>query len=698
MQSRDRISAALSVFLTGLAFLPSCVGDYATMDQWRAFRYSLRAGSGSRLEACRQTIRDFYVMTGRPLVWSPECVEHALVTEFDDFSQLRLPMLILTLVAVVSVGWSFNTIIKRTSLAYAGAALVIMTPAFSFMALQGVTAAAVVATIPLSAASFVSLTKMTDGSRTRKRRTAHCLSAAGFLLVALFIYPAWAFIVVSFSIVSFLLDAEVPWKRRCSNLVSASAFTILIGVLYYLAVRIWVSSQFTVEMISALGSYEVDANLSGKRLLTRLMTVSDYLWAVPPTNIALFGGTSALLITGFVLLKILSLRGTWNPTSVIRIVAAMALSVILLLSLAVAPWLVSGMAVPESRHLLVWAVFFSGILIGWYRIAEDFWRQFGAPLFVLRSLGVTFLLFTGMIQFQFVRNEVSLSNREFQIYREAIGEWVDRQGWNEERLILVVRPPDATGNVSSNARPPHVASALGTIQTRSYGEIPFARGSVWLASADNPVTIPWMITAALREHEDQLPPDLNEYVFCGASELCMSESLRESSGLVFGYVDSLDRVIVPTAPLWIDVNELVGQSEVVEASVVAATSASSQVKEYGPELLLLSGQPGWHAALPVTYPQFLLFEFGDNQHFQSVTLTPQDGHPRRMPSSITVESSRDGETWENVISVKQKCSSFSEDGWRIPFPARHVARWWRVKIKANCGEPEFLTLAGVTFE
>lgn len=700
-QTRQRLLAGTVLFLTGLAFLPSILNDYATMDQWRAFRYSLQeTSSGDRFAACADMVSDFYAMTGRPLVWQTECVEHATVANFEDFSQLRVPMLVLVLVAVVAVGWAFNTIIKRPSLAYAGAALAIMTPAFSFMALQGVTAAAVLATVPLSAASFVSLSRANDGSRTLPKQVGYYLSAAALFFFALLIYPAWAFLVVSFAVVAFLLSVDQSWRYRYTHLGIALTVVALTGLLYYVGVRIWVSSNFTQEMTSSLGSYEVNADLSVSRLLARFTVASDYMWSMPPTNVSALGGVSGVLIAAFTLLRVIDVWRNAGWASTIQFLAAMALSIFLMLSFAIGPWLVSGMSRPETRHLLVWSVFVAGVFVGLYQALEAASARLGVPRIVVRSLGTIFLLVTAMLQFKFVGYETHTSSREFQVYQDAIRGWVDRQGWREGRLIVVLRPPDATRSTTTNARPVDVADALGTIQTRTDGLIPFARGSAWLASADNPVSIPWMVTAALREQADRLPLSLKRVVDCGADQTCMSSALQDPDSIVIGYADPLDALTVPRTPLLIDVSKLTSQPNMARVTLGAPmrVSSSSQLQDFGPERLLSSGQPGWHAEVPVQYPQFVLFDFGSSRNFQSVTLTPQDGHPERMPSSINVELSKDGNDWKKVMSAKQNCPSPDLDYWRVPFDTHHSARWWRVEVTENCGDSEYLTLKGLTFD
>ena len=75
----------LILVLVAIGYFPSLTEDFVPQDQWRAFTYGLDIDGVSKWAACVNNRFDFFILTGRPLVWIPECIEHGLINHVGDF-------------------------------------------------------------------------------------------------------------------------------------------------------------------------------------------------------------------------------------------------------------------------------------------------------------------------------------------------------------------------------------------------------------------------------------------------------------------------------------------------------------------------------------------------------------------------------------------------------------------------------------
>lgn len=140
-------------------------------------------------------------------------------------------------------------------------------------------------------------------------------------------------------------------------------------------------------------------------------------------------------------------------------------------------------------------------------------------------------------------------------------------------------------------------------------------------------------------------------------------------------------------------------SEKPESGKKTLISATSQLDEFGPEGLLELRQPGWHAASPAKYPQSLLLDFQQSKQWSLAGFLHQDKHPERGPKALAIEASNDKESWEKIAESDNVCSSNSEGGWHeLKFTDAMEARYWKITIFSNCGDPTFLTLKGLKFQ
>ena len=130
--------------------------------------------------------------------------------------------------------------------------------------------------------------------------------------------------------------------------------------------------------------------------------------------------------------------------------------------------------------------------------------------------------------------------------------------------------------------------------------------------------------------------------------------------------------------------------------LVKQITASSTHQNFGPEGLFEVKKPGWHAATPVVFPQELSFEFVSPVVFRRLALLYQERHPERAPRGYLVEVSADGNLWTLAEVVDDACSANTPDGWNeTELPNQTRARFMRLVITSNCGDPGLLTLLGV---
>ena len=125
-------------------------------------------------------------------------------------------------------------------------------------------------------------------------------------------------------------------------------------------------------------------------------------------------------------------------------------------------------------------------------------------------------------------------------------------------------------------------------------------------------------------------------------------------------------------------------------------TASSQLEKYGPEGLLSATQPGWHSSNPPKFPERVMVDFQVSREVRLLGLLPQDGNPTRAPKSIHVEISNDGNSWSQAATSGDACSPNTPDGWsEIKFAKPVTARYLKIVILSNCGDPGLVTFRGL---
>lgn len=121
-------------------------------------------------------------------------------------------------------------------------------------------------------------------------------------------------------------------------------------------------------------------------------------------------------------------------------------------------------------------------------------------------------------------------------------------------------------------------------------------------------------------------------------------------------------------------------------------SASSK-REYGPEGLFESKEPGWHSAAPPSYPETIHIAF-KRQQLDGVRMLAQYQNIQRAPKLVQVRYSLDGTHWKKTEKFNFDCNH----EWRnIQFKNSIEASYIDIIIYSNCGNPDLLTLKGLNF-
>ena len=168
--------------------------------------------------------------------------------------------------------------------------------------------------------------------------------------------------------------------------------------------------------------------------------------------------------------------------------------------------------------------------------------------------------------------------------------------------------------------------------------------------------------------------------------------------VVVGYASGAELIQASVEPFEINFSGLTGKTVIPSVNVITV-GASSVLDNYRPDGLPWSMQPGWHAARNPTYPQTLTVDFIKSRSFSKVRFEAQDRLAKRMPKEVRMEISDDGTDWTPIASENDLCAVSDPDGWRtVKTPKGIQARFLRIEIMSNCGDPDLLTLKGLSVE
>lgn len=503
-----RLVIALCLLLTVYAYLPTLQADFAAQDQWRAFRYSPLPGSGpERAAQCMDSVAGFYLFTGRPLVWLGECAEHAAVARIADFAPLRPLALALVLVSVLVVGAALSMLPGGFPTGVAAAAALATAPGYSFMYMQSLTAAMVLVSLALAAASQACLGRaLPEADAPGQLRQVRVGKALALFLASCLMYPAWAFCVLPLCFAEFCLAPARPLRRRLLRLAFQLAFFFIAAMLYYVlgTLAAWATTAVAGSM-PAGEAYQLSMRLDAATLAQRVADAARQLVTNPPLSFDLPAGAlpASLIPPALILARTMRRQtGLGAPRAAALGAGAWLLGCLLLLG-SLSPWLFSRMEPLFTRHTLAASLFFClgaaslpGLLLP-PRLAH---ADRLSPLLALLVLTLPAALW----QHSLSRLETQVSGAEIAFLRKELGQWLDARGWETTRRVLVVPP-----------------SAQRTREAEAWLDgSPRAGENAVLASSQNPVSIPWMLNAVLRERRDHPLGTEVLLIPCGDSALC----------------------------------------------------------------------------------------------------------------------------------------------------------------------------------
>jgi hypothetical protein len=161
---------------------------------------------------------------------------------------------------------------------------------------------------------------------------------------------------------------------------------------------------------------------------------------------------------------------------------------------------------------------------------------------------LVFLLPIAVRQNQLSTLETRVSGLEIQTMREALGHWLDAKGYENQRYLLVVRP--------AVLRPAFAERILG--DGTSAGE------NAQLSSAQNPVVVPWIIVALLRERDDHPLGRSVGLQICVFDQDCVSQTLHDAHSVVIGLEDSVHVIRSSAVPYVINLSAITSKPIVPE--------------------------------------------------------------------------------------------------------------------------------------
>jgi len=681
--AQNRVSKFIiiaSLVLVIFAYLPTLQFDYVTQDQWRAFRYPVNFQLYTeRFRACSEGVFDFYTLTGRPLVWVPECIEHTFVESISDFKYFRPVALFIVLSTVIFLGFSLSNMVGFAA-GVVTASVFVMAPGYSFMYLQSMPALMVLLSIIFSSISYILLR---NNLKKDSVKTLRLLLPLVLFILACLSYPIYAFVVIPLILVDFGFDINTHLKDRLRILFISISFYLFCSIVYYVIVKLL---QATINITKSLGdgSYEFAVELNFETLVSRIMELIDYFSIMPVTNYSLFLGFSLCFLLLF------SVVPTWinskdkkNRLQVFfgQSLLYFVLAVILLLA-SVSPWLFSKMPSISTRHLVSWYLFFSITSVGVvYIIAKSYLRQHFHR--VLPFILIVILMPVSFVQHRLSILEVLTSGVEIQTMRSRLNIWINNNGWENQRFLLIIHP---------------LANRLaGTDYLISdYND------NAVLSLSKNKVSVPWFVRALINETSLK---NKFEIISCGLNyQSCVEVNLLDENKIVVSYANGHETITSSQKPFVINFSKITHNPVdplilVKSPPPVPIVKATSRHILYGPEGLFYSKNPGWHASSPSVYPQKLTIDLRDIKQLNSLSFLPQDGNYQRMPNNMIINISKDGNTWEKVALFENVCKSTPIYEWhKVPLLESVDSQYVQIEILNNCGDPDLLTLKGLKIE
>ncbi|MHB1606649.1 MAG: discoidin domain-containing protein [Leptospirales bacterium] len=686
-----------SLFLVIMAYLPTLLLDYFPEDQSRAFRYSVLSQTPyQRAKECVKMITPFYVRTGRPLVWIGECIEHAAVNRIQDFKFLRPFNLALVLLTVLYLGATIAPIIGGLGMGVVAISLFVFAPGYSFMYFQGLTSAMVLLCLIIATASFSRLNLWLDRTKEEKIRWLEKIPIAPLLLFigACMIYPAWAFIVIPLGWIYFGFDTNKPVGQRVQRFAITISFYFLASIIYYLIIKILIKVDFLGSAkLPNLGPYEVSMLLNPSILLGKLIFLIDTFFKLNIINLSFGHGIYVIILGIFSIFMAsqISQRKSCNIFSLSTIYFSICIFLvgIIILTSSISPWIFSNKKdLTNLSYVLPWNLFFCVSLVVLGRIILI--KTSTISKNIILAFFIIFILFPlSAVQNELSFLEIAASQIDIETIRTSVDNWLDNKGYVNSRLLLVVDP-----------KQPMPAFIYQSFHDDEGVDI-----NLRLSTAGDPEgSIPWVFNAIFRERTDHPVGRSIDIVDCHFDQKCAEENLAMGKIVLLQTYGGSNRIRVSEKPFIINLSLLTVKPvspfiELVPKTNIPTIIASSQLSNYGPQGLIYSSEPGWHAESPPKYPESLIIDFNRTKEIRILKMLYQNGMPERGPRSISIYISNNGRFWIPIENFNNICKVNEKDGWHVlKFSHASKTRYLKIEILSNCGDPQLLTLRGLKFE
>ena len=434
------------LFLIVIGYLPTLQRNYFPGDQSRAFRYSpLEQTPYKRAYECAKMVTPFYVRTGRPLVWIGECFEHAAVGKISDFKFLRPFLLAIVLGTALYLGMVLAPIVGGLEMGMTAASLLTFAPGYSFMYFQGFTAGMVLLCLIFATASFVILNRYLDNAGEKRwfqlRRPP--IASLFLFIAACMMFPAWAFIVISLTLLYFGFDIDKPVNQRVKRFLITIVFYFIATIIYYLIIKFLVIIDlWGAKGIPNLGEFQFSMNLNPADLVRKIVFLANYFFNLTVLN-SNFGRNIYVIV---LVLFSIYLGSQFAKSRNGKIVSTLIWSIVMLVLSAIvligaeSPWLFSDYhAVFDPSFIIPLNLFLCAGGVGLIYAAVR-----GASLSA-KKLAVIFIVAFFLVPLSAVQNELSfletaVSGIEIEAMRLSVDKWLDNKGYVNNRLLLIVNP------------------------------------------------------------------------------------------------------------------------------------------------------------------------------------------------------------------------------------------------------------------
>lgn len=218
------------------SYYPIFFFEFIPQDQLRIFKYDFSLSKSEKFFKCIDTTMGWMFLTGRPLVWITECVEHFFIDKISHISLFRIPNLILSLYII---HYGARLLEEKCGKDYLDGIILfvplIFIPGFMFMFLQGLTSFGVIFSILMSLISF----RLMLDYKCKKTDKFKIFLSFLFFLVGLLNYPIFAFIIFSIIFIFFSLNDELSFKKKITSIFYSSVFYLFISFFYFLCVKLF---------------------------------------------------------------------------------------------------------------------------------------------------------------------------------------------------------------------------------------------------------------------------------------------------------------------------------------------------------------------------------------------------------------------------------------------------------------------------